>query len=271
MLPFSPGPVPTTDDELTDRLTSGLLTLLRPEDPARVQVSCTGAAAEHLGTMHIDLSGADLDPVAAEVPAAGGTPVTVDRLSLTADPVTVRGVRLRVRGELPELPAAWTTDGAGILWLRPQEHTPVAGSPGQVQVTAEVADLEQAILDIGSPLLAERGLTLTSVRLQVDADGSAVARVQVQAQVRRGILSATVDGRGTASVDESMVLTLSDLTVTSDNALMSMGLAVLGRRLQAWEGRQIHLGTHLVGALAVREVSVHSTAGEVSVAARVGQ
>src|SRR5699024_4742123 len=264
MLPFSPGPVPTTDDELTDRLTSGLLTLLRPEDPARVQVSCTGAAAEHLGTMRIDLSGADLDPVAAEVPAAGGTPVTVDRLSLTADPVTVRG-------EQSGLPAAWTTDGAGILWLRPQEHTPVAGSPGQVQVTAEVADLEQAILDTGAPLLAERGLTLTSVRLQVDADGSAVARVRVRAQVRRGILSATVDGRGTASVDESMVLTLSDLSVTSDNALVSMGLAVLGRRLQAWEGRQIDLGTHLVDALAVREVSMRCTAGEVSVTARVGQ
>ena len=75
MLPFSPGPVPTTDEELTDRLTRGLLSLLRPQDPARVQVTCTGAAAEHVPAMHIDLSGADLDPVAAEVPAAGGTPV----------------------------------------------------------------------------------------------------------------------------------------------------------------------------------------------------
>ena len=270
MLPFSPGPVPTTDEELTDRLTRGLLSLLRPQDPARVQVTCTGAA-EHVPAMHIDLSGADLDPVAAEVPAAGGTPVTVDQLSLTADPVTVRGVRARASGELHELPAAWTTDGAGLLWLLPQEHAPGAGTRGEVQVTAQLADLEQALLDIGRPLLAERGLTLTSARLQVDADGSAVARVQVQAQVRRGILSATVVGRGTASVDASMVLTLSDLAVTSDNALVSMGLAVLGRRLQAWEGRRIDLGTHLVGALAVREVSMRCTAGEVSVTARVGQ
>lgn len=272
MLPFSPGSVPTTDAELTRRLTDGLVQLLRPHDPGRVRVTAAGAAAEHIAGVSIDLSGAEADPVAGEVPTAGGTPVTVDQVALTADPLTVRGVRASVRGELRRVPAAWVTDGAGMLWLVPQDHAEPAGAAeGEVEVAAEVADLEAAVQSIGSPLLAERGFTLTGVRLQVEAVGTSRAEVRVQAQVRRGILSATVDGRGTASVDQALVLTLSGLSVSSANPLVSMGLTMLGRHLQAWEGRRIELGGQLVGGLQVRQVAVRSSGGRVAVTARVGE
>ncbi|WP_022916345.1 hypothetical protein [Ruania albidiflava] len=274
MLPFSPGPVPTTDEELTDRLARGLLTVLRPQREDTVRVSCTGTSAEHLAALHLDLDGAQLDPVAAQPPATSGTPVTVDHLTLTAAPVTVRGVRVQVTGELSHLPAAWTTDGAGLLWLLPQEEAAAPAerrAAGRVQVVARIADLEEALLHIGGPLLAQRGFTLTGVRLRIEAHGMRTARVHVQAQVRRGILSATVEGRGTASVDEAMLLTLSDLTVSSENALVSMGLAMIGRHLQAWEGRQIDLGAHLVGGLVVGEVDVDVAQDQVSVRARVGE
>ena len=133
MLPFSPGPVPTTDVELATRLRAGLLQLLRPRAAERVVVSATDATAEYIGAVSIDLSGAEAEPVAGEVPAAGGTPVTVDRVSLVADPLTVRGVRGQVRGALHRVPAAWVTDGAGVLWLLPRE----AGQPATTVEAAE--------------------------------------------------------------------------------------------------------------------------------------
>lgn len=268
MLPFSPGPVPTTDEELTRRLTEGLQQLLHPAQGDRLHVTCTDVTAEHVGSVALDLTGAVLEPAAAEVPAAGGTPVTVDRLTLTADPVTVQHLRARARAELVRLGCTWVTDGAGMLWLVPADRT--AGASGQVQVSARVADLEQAVQTIARPLLAARGFTLTSVQLRVQADGPRTARVQVRAQVRRGILSAVVDARGTASVDEDLVLTVADLSVTSANPLVSMGLAMAGRQLQTWEGRRINLGAHLVGSLALRDVQLQASGEEVSVGARVG-
>lgn len=274
MLPFSPGPVPTTDAELTDRLRAGLVQLLRPDAADRVRVRATGATAEHIEAVHIDLSGAGADPLAGEVPTTGGTPVTVDRLTLSGDPLTVRGVRAQVSGELNRIPAAWVTDGAGLLWLVPQEDGRPAGgtdTSGEVEVAAQVTDLEAGVLAIGRPLLAERGFTLTGVQLQVEATGTSRAEVRVRAQVRRGILSATVDGRGTASVDENLVLTLKDLHVSSANPLVSMGLSMVGRHLQAWEGRRIELGGYLVGGLRVTQVAVRSTGAQVAISARVGE
>ena len=275
MLPFSPGPVPTTDTELTTRLQAGLVQLLRPRAAETVLVSATGASAEHVDAVRIDLSGAETDPVAGEVPKAGGTPVSVDRVQLVADPLNVRDVRAQVRGELRRVPAAWVADGAGILWLVPQEDGRPAGAAGsaegEVEVAAQVADLEAGALSLGRPLLAERGFTLTAVQLQVHATGSSRAEVHLRAQVRRGLLSATVEGRGTASVDEALVLTLSGLKVSSANPLVSMGLAMVARHLQAWEGRRIDLGGSLIGGLRVRQVAVHSTGGRVAVSAQVGE
>lgn len=219
----------------------------------------------------MDLGGAELDPTGSRVPVTGGTPVTVEQVQVSAEPVTVHGVRLRARGELHRLQGAWATDGAGLLWLVPHDDAPGPGTDGRVVLSARVGDLEQALLRLGGPLLAQRGFTLTAVRLHVEAEGRASARVHVQAQVRRGILSATVDGRGTAAVDEAMVLTLGDLTVTSANPLVSMGLAMVSRQLQAWEGRQIDLGSHLVGGLGVHEVSLRTEGDEVVLGARVGQ
>ena len=275
MLPFSPGAVPTTDTELTSRLTDGLTQLLRPREASTLTVTAAGATAEHLDAVSLDLSGAEIDPVAGEVPTAGGTPVSVDRVTVLADPLTVGGVRAQVRGELRRVPAAWVTDGAGMLWLVPQQDGRPAGAAGaaegEVEVAAQIADLEAGVLAIGRPMLAERGFTLTGVQLQVEATGASRAEVRVRAQVRRGILSATVDGRGTASVDEALVLTLTDLNVSSANPLVSMGLAMVGRHLQAWEGRRIDLGGYLVGGLRVRQVAVYSADGRVAVSAQVGQ
>lgn len=268
MLPFSPGPVPTTDEELTRRLTEGLQQLLHPAQGDRLHVTCTDVTAEHVGSVALDLTGAVLEPAAAEVPAAGGTPVTVDRLTLTADPVTVQHLRARARAELVRLGCTWVTDGAGMLWLVPADGT--AAATGQIQVSARIADLEAALETIARPLLADRGLTLDSVRLQVQTHDRRSARVRVQAQVRRGILRAVVDGRGTATVNEDLVLTLSDLSVASANPLVSMGLAVAGRQLQAWDGRQIDLGAHLVGSLTLQDVQLQPTAEVISVSARVG-
>ncbi|WP_148239405.1 hypothetical protein [Ruania zhangjianzhongii] len=248
MLPFSPGPVPTTDAELSQRLTEGLVQLLRPRAAAGVAVSASGATAEHIDAVSIDLSGAEIDPIPSEIPAAGGTPVTVDQVSVLADPLTAGGVRAQVRGELRRVPAAWVSDGAGILWLVPQPGGGAGGGPdGEVSVAAQIADLEAGVLAIGGPMLAERGFTLTGVQLQVEAAGTSRAEVRVRASVRRGILSATVEGRGTATVDEALVLTLTDLSVSSANRLVSMGLAMVARHLQAWEGRRIELGGYLVG------------------------
>ncbi|HIZ34894.1 MAG TPA: hypothetical protein H9815_03880 [Candidatus Ruania gallistercoris] len=275
MLPLSPGRVPTSDAELTTRLTEGLVQLLRPHVATHVRVSVAGATAEHVEAVRIDLSGAETDPVAAQVPGPGGTPVTVDRVDLQADPLTVRGVRLRMHGELHRVPAAWSRDDAGLLWLVPQDQDrssgAAGGTEGEVTLAAQVADLEAGLLEIGRPLLAERGFTLTAVQLGVQATGSNQAEVHVQAQVRRGILRATVEGRGRAAVDEALVLTLSNLQVSSANPLVSVGLAVLSRHLHAWEGRRIELGGHLVGGVRLTQVAVRTSGDEVAVHAQVGE
>ena len=140
-----------------------------------------------------------------------------------------------------------------------------------MEIAAQVADLEAGLLAIGRPLLAERGFTLTAVQLQVQATGTSRAQVQVRAQVRRGLLRATIEGRGTAAVDQALVLTLSDLHVSSANPLVAMGLTMVGQHLRAWEGRRIELGGYLVGSLRVRHVAVHSTGTRVAINAEVGE
>ncbi|ROS23698.1 hypothetical protein [Cellulomonas sp. PhB150] len=249
--PLGHTPRPSTGDELADRVRSTVRDQVGGQvDVRRLQVRASLDGPD-VPDLAIDLTGLVVagartaPPAPARVVVREREPGVVHRLTVDAHPVTVEGVAVDVRAEAEQVRFSWVEGVDGSLALELVEPTPDAPLVGTLRAAAPQTQLVAAIQRLAEQVAAGQGLKLTRLDVDLVSKGPRAVSVAVRAQLRKGILSATATGGANATIDDALVLTLSDVTATSGNPLVAAVLAAGRGRLQALEGRRIDLGAQL--------------------------
>ena len=269
ILPLGSLPRPASDADLTDRLRAALLTYggVEAASASAVQLAATLAGTD-IPTLAVDLTGVQVSPREARAAqAAAGTVDVVRRergtigsLSVQAHPVTVVGAGVDVELDVAGVSFEWVEGAAGQLGLgavEPAEAHPVSGS---ARLAVPVQAIEAAAERVATQVAAANGLRLTRLDLRLSPAGDNGVAVVVEAQVKKSLLSATVEAGMTATVDDALGVTLTDVRVSSRNPVVGALLVAARSRVERYDGRRIDLVSSLPAG--VRLTDVHVTVGD---------
>ncbi|RHA44549.1 hypothetical protein [Cellulomonas rhizosphaerae] len=249
--PLGRAPRPTTGEDLAERVRRTVADQTGNQvDVSALQVRATLDGPE-VPSLEIDLTGIVVagarkaPPAPAPITVREREPGVVHRLSVDAHPVTVEGVRVDVRAEAEQVRFSWVEGTDGSLAVELVEPTADAPLLGTLRIAAARTELVAAIRRLAEQAAASQGLKLTQLDVDLTSKGPRAVSVAARAQLRKGFLSATATGGANATIDDALVLTLSDVTATSGNPIVAAVLATARGRLQALEGRRIDLGAQL--------------------------
>ncbi|WP_163543298.1 hypothetical protein [Occultella kanbiaonis] len=274
MFLLGPGPIPTTSEELSQRLSAGLSELMGLGEDAPIKVAATLADDGSVPSVQIDLSGARIRTRGSD----RSEPTFTDRqatllgdLQIQGSPITAEGVPLTASAQVRDLPVAWRHTAEGDLWLWPDEDTERDVAPeGHAEASAIIADVTAALKARGTSALARRGFTLKDLTLEVRATTPKSATLRAEATVAKSILSAKAILTGEASFDDTSRMTVRNLKLTSGNPLVAALLSVAKRYTDEWDGRTVDLSQYAFAGARVRDVSISTEGGVVRLKATAG-
>lgn len=245
MLPLTSGPLPVSDAELASRAQAGLRQGLGGSTHA-IRVSATGLGPELIERISVDVTGARVAGVPSwQESSSTGPPVRVARLDLAGAPVTVGPTPVHLQASVEDAACQWATGSDGTLWLLPTTR----GAAGRATVTAQVSvtDMAPVAARIAAPLLAEQGLTLREIEL--DLQVHAADRVGFRADVTadRGPLSLPIQVTGIIAITPRAGLCLQDLRADSSHPLVRMGMGAVTGSLQQLQERSLDPSWMLTG------------------------
>ena len=267
MIPLGRGPVPTTAAELADRLGYGVRRILQVErgDP-RVDVRMS---RDHIDRIAIDITGLSTSGPATLTPGFGAAdhPSVIDVLAIDGDPVGIRGVPVTLSAEGRGLPVAFRTTTLDDTWIVADDRSPSGSAtrPEGASAAAPTAWLEaSARLDtVEDALRAEldqraraHGFTLKSLALDVRSAGRRGITLRADATVGKSFLSAKVTATATVTIDDDLVLLVSNLALTSGNPLVTAILARARGPLDEWDGRRVDLTAYSFAGARLRDVEL---------------
>lgn len=268
LLPLGPAPRPTTGADLAACLRDLASRAAGPGvaglDRARVTAELDGP---DVASLELDLTGVALgasqqrpDLSWSPTSVTSREPGTVRRLRLDAHPLTAVDLPVDVTAEAAGLRFAWVegSDGqAGFEPVEPDDAHPVVG---HARVAVSRAGLVATVHGLLAVSLQSQGIQVTDLDVQLDSRGPRAAGVRIEAKIRKGFLSAAVTATASASVDDTMVLTVGDVQISSGNPLVAAMLGAVRGRLEAAAHRTIDLAAALPPG--VRLVDVRLDVGE---------
>lgn len=268
------GPVPQSGPDWEHRIRQGVLSLIDDEDgdgdaarlweQVRVQVVPAGT---DLGDVRVDLTGmrleehhrslrldgADLTDVP---PVASAEPVTVHHLEVLAQPIHVEGIPVTAHVEVEDIPAGVAYDGRENLWALMDPGAATAQSRGHGQVSVPIKEAVERAKDLVAAELANSGLTLTSLQVEVKTPSARRLHLDVTARVRKGLLSASAQIRLEAEVDSGMVARIGEIQARSGNPLVSLVLVVVRKKLARYTDTTIDLNAQMPPGLRLVDLSM---------------
>lgn len=283
-LPLGPAPRPTLGEDLIGRVRAvatqqgvgGVLAAGLDDVLAGTTVQLDGedvtlAAVDATGVV-IPESAFTSDPRQAEqiplAPVVASTPGTLRRGTFQAHPVTVAGVRVDVDAEVTDLPLRWieASDGSvGVEPLPPTKEQPVTG---HLRISAPREALIDAVRRIATTVLAEQGVTLSRLDVELESVGPREVRLRADAKLRKGFLSASAQASGSASVDANLVLRFTDVSLGSANPIVAGLLAMARGRVQEATREPIDLAEQLPPGVRVADVQLDAGT-EITLSARL--
>ena len=259
-------PRPTDGAQLAKRIR----TLVIAAEPAGI--ACTSVIDAELdgadiARLHLDLTDftlageidrdrARLEPQGAPV---SSEPAVLRNLTVRATPMRVSGAEVTLDAQLRDLPFRWIeTDNRelAVELARPSDERPLHG---HAIVSVPKHQLGAAVLGLAESALLDMGVTVSRLDVDVESTGPHSLRLIVDGKVRKGLLGASVHGSASASIDDRMGVTLSDIRLESGNPLVAALLAATRGKVHGYEGRRIDLAAELPEGIRLADVQVRVT------------
>lgn len=271
-LPLGPAPRPTDGAELMarvratavdqglggaleagmDAVLAGTTVILDGDDVASAVVDATGVVIpESAFTTTASADAADLSNLA---PVVGETPGTMRLGTFQAHPITIADVPVDIDAEVRDLPLRWIDAADGSVGVEPLPPTTEHPVNGHLRISAPKATVLDAVRRVATVVLAQEGVTLVRLDVELTSTGPREVRLRAEAKLRKGILSASAHATGTATVDSALVLRFSDVTLGSANPIVAGLLAVARGRVQEATRRPIDLSEQLPPGVRVTDV-----------------
>lgn len=265
LIPLGRAPRPTTGHDLAARLRAALA----DELTGTADTTAVGVAAEVDGAdvprLEIDVTGLSVSELpqsattsghrpASELEVLEQTPGQITVALLDGHPAIVVDVPVDVRAELAHVPFAWVTGRDGSLAVKFVEPAADAPVTGHVRVAVPRAQLLEAVRLQVAAAAAAQGVTVTRLDVELVSRGPRSVSVVADAKLRKGMLSASARARATATIDDRLVLSLSDVEVSSGNPLVAALLSAVRGRLDEISRRRIDLAAQLPPGIHITDV-----------------
>jgi len=276
-VPFGPAPRPTSDAEIATRVRELLVTTGPPDVRGLDQVDITAHLdGADIASLVVDATGVAVGvdrshPVRlGSVEVAHREPAVVRTFELAAHPVFVADVPVDVDIAANNLHFAWatTSDDQLVIEIRPaSDDEPVVGS---AKISAPRKDIESAARTALGDALRAKGLKLTALDIELENRGPRALSLRASAKVQKSVMRAAVTATATASIDDALVLSISDTRLVGSNPLVDGLLAPFRSRIAAQGERTVDLAALLPPGVSVSDVSVVAGAESVVVSVTLG-
>jgi hypothetical protein len=241
-----------------DAVLAGTTVILDGDDVISAVVDATGVVIpESAFTTTASADAAHL----SHLPAVVGETLGTMRLgTFQAHPITIADVPVDIDAEVRDLPLRWIDAADGSVGVEPLPPTAEHPVNGHLRISAPKAAVLDAVRRVATAVLAEQGVTLERLDVELTSTGPREVRLRADAKLRKGFLSASAHATGTATVDSALVLRFSDVTLGSANPIVAGLLAVARGRVQEATRRPIDLSEQLPPGVRVADVRLDAGA-----------
>lgn len=178
----------------------------------------------------------------------------VREFHLRASPLLFQGVEFVLDGTVDDLKFQWAVDDASRLAIGPS-----AEGTGRLRIQLRAETNQDALVAAATELLqqqvADAGVTVSDVKVELASIGPRAATVHASAKVRKGILSASATFEAKASIDDSTVLRITEPQLSSRNPLVAALLLVTRDKITEAVANPIDLNASLPSSLHLRDVA----------------
>ena len=201
-------------------------------------------------------------------PPAGikkGSPAfEVEQLKLSGDDISAGPAALSLRVDARGVQLHQAKDASGDMVLLLQR-----ADEGEVEVSADKAEIENAIAAVAATEAGKHGVTVDQVRLSLQVRGERSVDAEVQLRARKLFFSTVVRIGAKLDLDEQLNARLTGLVCNGDGAIGALACGALQPHLQKLNGRSFSLMALPLGEIRLRDVRLAAD-NEISVRAVFG-
>jgi hypothetical protein len=127
-------------------------------------------------------------------------------------------------------------------------------SEREIEISANVSDLETAITQLAGREAGKQGVTVEDVRLNFRQIDQRSLKLEANVRAKKMFFAATIRITGRLEIDQDLTATMSDLSCTGDGTIGSMACGFLAPQLAKLNGRTFPLAGLNLGDRALRDV-----------------
>lgn len=261
-------PRPSTAAQLDEMLTSVLQLIARESvgsisgmEKVTVHSALDGA---DVSTLTLDLTGLTIGVATTEPPTStyetfgevqSSEEAMVRDFRVRANPLVFQGVEFVIDGTVEALKFQWAVDENSRLGVGPS-----AEGTGRLRIQLHAETNQDALVAAATELLeaqlVDSGVTVSDLDVELTSTGPRAATVVASAKVRKGILGASATFKAQASIDDQMVLRVTEPQLSSRNPIVAGLLLVTRDRINDAVASPIDLNASLPAGLRLTDVTL---------------
>ncbi|MEO5720454.1 MAG: hypothetical protein ABIR71_03160 [Chthoniobacterales bacterium] len=205
-----------------------------------------------LQVLRVQLDDARLRPDAPRPPVVTGErspALEVQELRLEGSRLSLGPAMADLRLQAREVRLEQVRDSENNIILMLQ-----SAAAGEVEITADKSELENAIAAIASAEGGRQGVTIEGVNLVLRERGPRSLSGEVQLKAKKLFFTTTIRIAGDLDLDDELNATITGLVCKGDGAIGTLACGVLAPHLQKLDGRTFSLLALPLGDIRLRDV-----------------
>ncbi len=265
MFPLPNKSFPPDPESLRAALEESLRRVVSPVGP---MVAVEDNSYPDLAAIRVSLDGANAGgrpprPAPSVGPIEPG--LQVERFEISGHPILVQKAKLELSCTARDVTLGQGRDKEGNVLLLLQD-----AAEGNVEVAVPLADLEELVFAGAKAEAAKQGVTVESVRIELQARSDRALEGVVHVRAKKLFLAASVQISGRVEIDEQLTARLSGLRCEGEGTLGTLASGFIAPLLQRFDGREFSLLALPLGEVKLRDVRI-AAGRELRVTAQFGR
>jgi hypothetical protein len=179
-----------------------------------------------------------------------------------------------IRHQAAKVDFSLSARGLGFDFARDPEGNPMlvlrSAEAGSVEVDVSRQDLQSLVAAAAATAVKPHGITIQDLQLNLTNLGPRSLHAEVRVKAKKAFVSGTLVLSGRANIDDELIATLSEVSISGDGMIGKLAAGALKGKLADIEGEKIPLTTVSLGDVRLHDLNV-STDPSLHVTAAFGE
>lgn len=259
MFPLAGKGFPESTDELANAIREALSKyLIFPRNNSIV--TAEGGTWPDIRRARVDLSGARVNgeqlPMPPRPEAKRLPGISVSQLEVVGQPIYFQNSRLDVSLKASGVRFDFARDAEGrpMLFLKDAER-------GNIDVEIARDSIQSLLLAAASAVARQHGVTIQDLQVNLQCQGPRSIGGDVRVKARKLMLSGTMHVRGRVDIDDDLVATLSNLSMSGEGVVGTMAAGLISPKLKQNDGKRIPLMAFSLGDVSLHDLDIKTDSG----------